>query len=92
VTPDTSELINQHVQLLKQLDTLWQAFTVLIFVMIAMLGFIVALAGYSVSRVNRRQGELISQLAERQTGVEDSWKEVIVLLMKMLRGSKSGNQ
>jgi uncharacterized membrane protein len=89
VTPETTgELLTQHVQLLQKLDTLWTAFTVLIFVLVSMIGFIFALAAWSVYTVNKRQLEAINALAERQNSIETSWKEVIELLMHTLRGQR----
>jgi hypothetical protein len=86
VTPETTgELLTQHVQLLQKLDTLWTAFTVLIFVLVSMIGFIFALAAWSVYTVNKRQLEAINALTDRQSAVEASWKEVIELLMHTLR-------
>lgn len=88
--PDaTNDLLSQHVALLQKLDLLQTAIIVLIFVMIAFMGFMFALAGWSVYTVNKRQIEAINTLAERQTGVETSWKEVVELLMHSLR---HGNQ
>jgi hypothetical protein len=92
VSPEVTELISQHVQVIQQLEQLWRAFVILVFVEIAFMGFMFALAGWSVSRVNKQQLEAITALAERQTGVETSWKEVMTLLMHMLRGMTRGNQ
>jgi hypothetical protein len=87
--PDaTTDLLAQHVALLQKLDTLWTAFTVLIFVLVSMIGFIFALAAWSVYTVNKRQMEAINALAERQSGVETSWREVVELLMHNLRSQR----